>query len=109
MQKPIIWFPSFDRRCIVSSWIPKVGHAWKAITAVKTTCTASEARYDVQVDKFVAQAAQLALRSRLISERDNQPAHPFSFFGRRVGKVLWTSGNLRLTVSAGVTHKFCKS
>ena len=35
---------------------------------------------------------------------DDQPAHPFSFFGRRVGKVLWTSGNLRLTVSSGVTR-----
>ena len=35
---------------------------------------------------------------------DNQPAHPFSFFGRPAGKILWTSGNLRLTVSAGVTR-----
>ena len=35
---------------------------------------------------------------------DNQPAHPFSFLGRRAGKVLWTSGKLRLTVSTGVTR-----
>ena len=35
---------------------------------------------------------------------DNQPAHPFSFFGRPAGKILWTNGNLRLTASTGVTR-----
>ena len=38
------------------------------------------------------------------SFQDNQPAHPFSFFGRPAGKILWTNGNLRLTASAGVTR-----
>ena len=50
------------------------------------------------VDPDIAEAAIL------VSIEDNQPAHPFSFFGRPAGKILWTNGNLRLTASAGVTR-----
>ena len=41
---------------------------------------------------------------RHVLTRDYQHAHPFSFFGRPAGKIPWTSGNLRLTASAGVTR-----